>query len=633
LHTSVSQTELSDLAFLDVTDDPMQAGYYAKDAIFKEQGIRVYSRNAAIGQVKFVTDKEIANIKQLPPDSGVEIKTNRTREVPLLKADFQDGFYSNGVYQDWVQRIWQGNVYTKLTQDDNQTQVFELTVNQTPLNYGLSASSVRVAPFNTIILSGIAKCENGIRAGLEIQFYDVNGQRISEISTRIPQDSRWSDVIVSAIPPEGALFAVPRWRVFEAAQSGLKVEFGPISLRGIPNYLEKFVVNFPTQQKWPINGTASGYSLGFQFSTLTKQNVSIVVNGQKYQQVIEPGVSCYETPPVALPARVNVSSESADPLYLQWVQLRSASNQRASLIEPDTYLITNFVSTSSSQTINSTLNWIGPRRDTEPGWLELRMSLADDPDSTQIVGTWAIDGTRQSASVEVQMEDGTMRLSPTNDSGGPLSWTPNKGDGQYIAEIRGHFADASIPSQGGHVQDDGSWTEVFRFTMQGGKVVATELNDEGFKTTYVSTDTWHNVDAKFGDFARLRGYNLDSDIFRTGRNANLSLFWDVPKGFARDWNISLQLVDAQGKVWSEKIGDLKDAVSFQDSWSETETLRKDFALPVGRDVPEGQYNLRVQMYYSFSADTLPVRGSGGEPSNALLLGPYSVKIPLYLQNR
>jgi hypothetical protein len=331
---------------------------------------------------------------------------------------------------------------------------------------------------------------------------------------------------------------------------------------------------------------------------------------------------------VTFPAALTITTTSGDPLLLHWVQLRNENVTEPTTEQVDAYCLARSAASLSDQGLDQTLQWFGPKSQKIPGLLEVSIRKATDNTQPPAFARWTIDEKLRDARIFVDKAKGLLQLFSSDPSDSPLEWKPQEGDGDYIVDVRSVFAEAN-----GEALRLEPWSEIMRFAIGDGKVIDIQAQNGALPRQYVATDTWHMIDAAFGDVAKLRGYSINTDVIRTDRAAEASFYWDVPKGFARDWNISLQLVDAQGKLWSEKVTSLKDALAFQDSWSEAEILRTDFALPVDRTVPEGQYNLRLQMYYSYSADMLPVKVPGREPSNSLLLGPYTVKTPVYLQGR
>jgi hypothetical protein len=395
----------------------------------------------------------------------------------------------------------------------------------------------------------------------------------------------------------------------------------------------KTTIGFPRKQSAKTDNEIStqdptkAYGLVLELSSVGDQQINLDVNGQKITQQIHPGMWRLYTPTVTLPATVSINTPGTSSLRLHWVQLRDEGRSATELEKVDPYCIVSSSSTLAPQGIVKTLQWIGPKSKQIPGSLEVSIRKADSTVPTPPFVKWNIDDNLREAKIAINNEKGVIEAYGTDPSAPPVVYKPEMGDGYYMVEARSIFAEANDEPL--RYQP---WTEILRFAIQNGKVIDAQAKDGPFSPRYVPVDTWNFLDAAFGDAAMLRGYSLNTDVFRTGRDAEISFYWDVPKGFARDWLVSLQLVDAQGKTWSEKTFNLIEATSFQDSWSTIETLKTNIALPIGRDVPEGQYQFRVQMYHSFTGSSLAVRVPGRDSSNALLLGPYTVKIPVYMQH-
>lgn len=134
----------------------------------------------------------------------------------------------------------------------------------------------------------------------------------------------------------------------------------------------------------------------------------------------------------------------------------------------------------------------------------------------------------------------------------------------------------------------------------------------------------HPVDARFGDSVELVGYDLPPARVRVGpfpgpdpaRTAYLpgdvvpvSLLWRALQRPARDYNIGIFVIDANGAVAAQRDTPPQATFRPMDSWRAGELVRDNHGLQLPADLPPGSYQLWVKVYAWQTGEPLPVTGA------------------------
>ncbi len=92
----------------------------------------------------------------------------------------------------------------------------------------------------------------------------------------------------------------------------------------------------------------------------------------------------------------------------------------------------------------------------------------------------------------------------------------------------------------------------------------------------------------------LLGYDLPVAVASPGEKVGLALYWRAVEDVQRDYILSVQLADEDGKVWFEQKGRPVDGTYPTTEWDEGEVLRDWHDLLVPPDAPQGRHELLLQ---------------------------------------
>jgi hypothetical protein len=136
------------------------------------------------------------------------------------------------------------------------------------------------------------------------------------------------------------------------------------------------------------------------------------------------------------------------------------------------------------------------------------------------------------------------------------------------------------------------------------------------------------VDAIFGDIARLVGYDLAvPTALAAGDAVQLTLYWQSKTNnnqrFERNWTIFAHIVDVEGRIWGQR-DQLPGAGEFPTtSWVPEEYITDNREIVLNPDTPPGTYFIEIGLYDANSATF-----------ERLLLGPedsFTLEIPLVVK--
>lgn len=361
----------------------------------------------------------------------------------------------------------------------------------------------------------------------------------------------------------------------------------------------------------------SGYGLVVQVGVLVEQKVVVEVDGERREQRLTPGLWRIGVPLGGLPARVKVVGEGDEGVVVDWVHLMAGRLEGVERLE-DRVLVGVQVQRGEEQVVSS-MEWVGPQPEKEPSWLELRVRDLDSGQVGSPIGAWRLEGTVQEAEARLRLSDGVIEVGRDGERLEGVSWRPERSEGRYAVEVGVVMA--------GDLGDRGAYRRVMeleRFAVRGGGVQV-EGKEERYAHCYLSMELWEPVEARFGDEIRLLGYTAGGREVKVGERVKVSLYWEVPRGLAREWRVLTEVVDGGGREWGQRDESLKSALSYEGERSEVEVLRTDYEVVVDEMAPEGDYELRLRMYSPVTMQMLPVVVGGEVERGAVELTGFRVE--------
>jgi len=121
----------------------------------------------------------------------------------------------------------------------------------------------------------------------------------------------------------------------------------------------------------------------------------------------------------------------------------------------------------------------------------------------------------------------------------------------------------------------------------------------------------------------LVGYDLEDQVW-AGKKLDFTLYWRVEQPFPADYTVFSHLLGPDGQLWGQGDEQPIDGDYPTSAWAPGEVITDEHELPVGRDVPPGQYPLYVGMYLLETGARLPVSEEGSAIGSRILLGPVEV---------
>lgn len=136
--------------------------------------------------------------------------------------------------------------------------------------------------------------------------------------------------------------------------------------------------------------------------------------------------------------------------------------------------------------------------------------------------------------------------------------------------------------------------------------------DSVFVGTYLSprplsseSSSWVWVEA-----LALRRWEHSEPVVMAGDGLRLQLHWEVLKPVAKRFRLSIQLVDAAGQVWAERLSEPCNAWCHTDEWERGDTPDENHALLVPADTPPGRYTVQLSWLDAETGTPVPLTGGG-----------------------
>jgi hypothetical protein len=118
---------------------------------------------------------------------------------------------------------------------------------------------------------------------------------------------------------------------------------------------------------------------------------------------------------------------------------------------------------------------------------------------------------------------------------------------------------------------------------------------------------------EFESYIRLDGYELVGTRIKHGDPIALILYWRTLKKVDKDYTVFAHLVDANGQMVAGYDSQPRQGSAPTSSWSVNALLPDGIIIPIGADVPSGDYKLKVGLYYLPTLQRLAILDASGKP--------------------
>lgn len=134
----------------------------------------------------------------------------------------------------------------------------------------------------------------------------------------------------------------------------------------------------------------------------------------------------------------------------------------------------------------------------------------------------------------------------------------------------------------------------------------------------VSPTPYHNL--QFGEWWMLEQASVSTPSATAGDDIAVLLRWHALKKNPQPLQllVTLRLFDAAGQVVQERVTKPCNGFCPIDDWPVGETIEDRHGLLVPRDLPDGEYSLRLEVFPPRQNQSLPIKGAHGETLGASL---------------
>jgi hypothetical protein len=153
----------------------------------------------------------------------------------------------------------------------------------------------------------------------------------------------------------------------------------------------------------------------------------------------------------------------------------------------------------------------------------------------------------------------------------------------------------------------------------GDQVVLTTVETAQRPHAFSLPSLQHPLDTRFGDRARLVGYDLSKTAARPGDKLALTLYWQALGTFDRNYAVFAHLITADNRIAGQHDQTPGDGAYPTTSWVASEYLTDAYAIPVNAGTPPGDYWIEVGLYDPLNGARLPVVGADGQALGDRLL--------------
>lgn len=143
----------------------------------------------------------------------------------------------------------------------------------------------------------------------------------------------------------------------------------------------------------------------------------------------------------------------------------------------------------------------------------------------------------------------------------------------------------------------------------------------------INNEVERELDVVFSDMVRAVGFDMPSGtVFDGGDILPVSLVWQPVHRIDRDYNIGLYVVGDDGVVYAQRDGLPQATFGRMTTWNTDALYRDNHGLALPSDLPAGEYDLRLAVYYWEDGQRLTINNGGGNtPADDLLLTRISIR--------
>ena len=116
------------------------------------------------------------------------------------------------------------------------------------------------------------------------------------------------------------------------------------------------------------------------------------------------------------------------------------------------------------------------------------------------------------------------------------------------------------------------------------------------------------LDARFGEAIRLRGYSLTGDRFEPGDILPITLYWESMVPVSERYKVTVQLLDSGGVLRAQRDAEPGNGLYPTTEWAQSATTIDRLGVGLPPDLATDDYSLIVGMYHISSGERLPVAG-------------------------
>jgi 4-amino-4-deoxy-L-arabinose transferase-like glycosyltransferase len=152
------------------------------------------------------------------------------------------------------------------------------------------------------------------------------------------------------------------------------------------------------------------------------------------------------------------------------------------------------------------------------------------------------------------------------------------------------------------------------------QVVLTEIQTTQRPHDFTPPSPQHLLNARFGDFARLLGYDLRGGTSAyPGQSLTLILYWQALETSDRNYAVFAHVVDANDRIFGQRDQVPGNGDFPTTSWVPEEYLTDAYAIPVNPDTSVGDYWIELGLYNPVDGVRLPVTDADDQPLGDRLL--------------